>query len=165
MLLASERANGRIERVARGQGHHCILRFTLCHQSAAAPPHPSALLPPLLLATFHFLFSATPALSVILELRYSDIACGVVPLSVVAASSPANQSPSSIKPFKWKRFSSNGVYNPYAGYFFRCFHSKIVMGVTYPHDSFELCKLSFINEENLECIYCRVLLLENQSDI
>lgn len=40
MLLASERANGRIERVARGQGHHCILRFTLCHQSAA-PPRPA----------------------------------------------------------------------------------------------------------------------------
>lgn len=37
MLLASERANGRMERVARGQGHHCILRFTLCHQSAATP--------------------------------------------------------------------------------------------------------------------------------
>lgn len=42
MLLASERANGRIERVARGQGHHCILRFTLCHQSAAAPSAPTA---------------------------------------------------------------------------------------------------------------------------
>lgn len=37
MLLASERANGRMERVARGQGHHCILRFTLCHQSAVTP--------------------------------------------------------------------------------------------------------------------------------
>lgn len=35
MLLASERANERIERVARGQGHHCILRFTLCHQFVA----------------------------------------------------------------------------------------------------------------------------------
>lgn len=36
MLLASERASERANRarVARGQGHHCILRFTLCHQSA-----------------------------------------------------------------------------------------------------------------------------------
>lgn len=48
MLLASERANGRIERVARGQGHYCILRFTLCHQSAVlshpAVPSPLPLL-------------------------------------------------------------------------------------------------------------------------
>lgn len=44
MLLASERANGRIERVARGQGHHCILRFTLCHQSTTLPPVFSPLL-------------------------------------------------------------------------------------------------------------------------
>lgn len=41
MLLASERANERIERVARGQEHHCILRFTLCHQSPTpSPPTP-----------------------------------------------------------------------------------------------------------------------------
>lgn len=51
---ASERANGRIERVARGQGHHCILRFTLCHQSAALPRSRRSF------ATYHFLFSATP---------------------------------------------------------------------------------------------------------
>lgn len=39
MLLASERANERANRAScsRGQGHHCILRFTLCHQSAATP--------------------------------------------------------------------------------------------------------------------------------
>lgn len=86
MLLASERANGRIERVARGQGHHCILRFTLCHQSAA-PPRP-AVPSPLPISSS----PRPPALSVILELRYSDIACGVgvVPLPVVAASSLAN---------------------------------------------------------------------------
>lgn len=84
MLLASERANGRIERVARGQGHHCILCFTLCHQSAPSSP----LVPPSPLPISSS--PRPPALSVILELRYSDIACGVVPLPVVAASSLAN---------------------------------------------------------------------------
>lgn len=91
MLLASERANERIERVARGQEHHCILRFTLCHQS----PTPSPPTPLLRYFPLPLLVEAPRTLSVILELRYSDIACRRL-LPPFVASSPAYYSPSSI---------------------------------------------------------------------
>lgn len=42
------RASERIERVARGQEHHCILRFTLCHQSPTPSPLSSSPPTPLL---------------------------------------------------------------------------------------------------------------------
>lgn len=80
MLLASERVNERANR-ASCSWTGTPLYSPLHPLPPIRPPLP--LSPPLKprrsFATSHFLSSATLALSVILELRYSDIACGVVP--------------------------------------------------------------------------------------
>lgn len=78
MLLASERANGRIERVARGQGHHCILRFTLCHQSAAAPA-------PLTPLCFHRSFSPLSTSSSPRPPHYPSFSNSGIPISRAAS--------------------------------------------------------------------------------
>lgn len=120
MLLASERANGRIERVARGQGHHCILCFTLCHQSAPSSP----LVPP----------SPLPISSSPRPPHYPSFSNSGIPISrAVSYRCPLSRHLHSRISHHRPLNPLNGnvsplmEYNPYAGYFFRYFHLKIIM--------------------------------------
>lgn len=137
MLLASERANGRIERVARGQGHHCILRFTLCHQFTVLPLIPAAPSP-------------LPTSSAPRPPHYPSFSNSGIPISRAASAVPLSR-------HLYSRISHHRPlnplhgnvsllmeYNPYVGYFFLCFHSKIIMGIAYSHDSFKSCKLLYV---------------------
>lgn len=79
MLLASERVNERANRAS------CSWTGTPLYSPLHPLPPIRSPSPPLKprrsFATSHFLSSAILALSVILELRYSDIACGAVPVA------------------------------------------------------------------------------------
>lgn len=134
---ASERTNGRIERVARGQGHHSILRFTLCHQSTTPPQFPSHRS----FTTSHFLSSATLALSVILELQHSDIAYGATSCCCLS-SRHLHSRISHYRPLN----PLNGIVSPLIEYDLYGFFQNIFIrksGITCPFNStFELYKLS-----------------------
>lgn len=125
MLLASERANGRIERVARGQGHHCILRFTLCHQSATLPPV-------ILTAPSPLPTSSSPR-----PPHYSSFSNSGIPISRAAPcrcplsrhlhSRISHHRP--LNPLNGN-VSGNGEQSACAGlFFFRYFYSKIYNGI------------------------------------
>lgn len=119
MLLASERANERIERVARGQEHHCILRF-----------HP---LPPIpdpahhrrrFFATSRFLSTRRgPAHYPSFSNSDIPISRAVALLPPFVASSTANYSPSSISALNGN-ISRPRSARALAGSFFQHFRLK-----------------------------------------